>query len=148
MQSKTILYIIIAVVAISVIVFIGLGHKSAQVNATKSLSNQNQTNQSSKVLFSSSQYAPYSYLISGGNISSQARAALSGFNMTSTSLKNGTRVIVLSVIGTSISKNFTLASGYKLYIIETSFGDDGLHYDASLGDDGFVVTDPNGYIVA
>ncbi len=146
MRTKTILYIVIAVLVVSGIAFVGLNHKNNQ--KTLNQTNLNQTNQSSKVLLSSTQYASYSYLVSGDNLSSQAQAALAGFNMTASNLKNGSRFITVSVIGTSINKTFTLGSGYKLYIIETSFGDDSFHFDSSLGDDGFIVTDPNGYIVA
>lgn len=151
MQSKTILYTVIVVLVVASVVFIGLSHKGAQANPNQVRPNQtnsSQTNQSAKVLFSSSQYATYSYLISGSNLSPQAEAALSGFNMTSSNLKNGSKAITVSIIGAPISKKFTLAPGYKLYIVETSFGDDSSHYDSSLGDDWFIVTDPNGYIVA
>ena len=151
MQTKTILYTVIAILIIAGIAFIGLNHKGNQARLNQATLNQtgsNQANQSPKLLFSSSPYAPYSYLVSGDNLSQQAQSALAGFNLSSSNLKNGSRLITVSVVGTSINKTFALASGDKLYIIETSFGDDGFHFDSSLGDDGFIITDPNGYIVA
>ena len=48
--------------------------------------------------------------------------------------------------GSGQSQSITLKPNYKLYIIETTFGDDGFHFDSSLGDDGFVIVNQNGYI--
>lgn len=107
--------------------------------------NQTGTN-SSKVLFSSTPYSQYSYVVYPGPISSQAQAALTGFNLTSTPLQNSSTDIRLALIGTNQYQTLTLKPNYKLYIIETTFGDDGYHFDSSLGDDGFVVVDPKGYV--
>ncbi len=115
-------------------------------NSQKSTA-QNQTNtNSSKVLFASTQYAPYSYQIYPSPISQQAQSALAGFNITSTALQNSSTEVKLSLSGTNQYQTLILKPNYKLYIIETTFGDDGYRFDSSLGDDGFVVVDPNGYV--
>lgn len=110
-------------------------------------SNQTNTN-SSKVLFANTQYASYSYQIYPGPVSQQAQSALAGFNITSTQLQNSSSEVKLSLIGTSQGQTLIIKPGYKLYIIETTFGDDGYHFDSSLGDDGFVLVDPNGYVAS
>lgn len=110
-----------------------------------SSSNQMTTN-SSKVLFSNTQYAQYAYLIYPGQMTQQAQSAFSGFNLTTSSLQNGSTNLTITLIGSNQAQSISLKPNYKLYIIETSFGDDGFHFDSSLGDDGFVVVDPNGYV--
>lgn len=113
--------------------------------AGASTANQTTTN-TSKVLFAGTQYYPYSYLIYPGPVSQQAQSALAGFNLISTTLQNSTAKITLTLVGSGQSQSIMLKPNYKLYIIETTFGDDGYHFDSSLGDDGFVVVDPNGYV--
>lgn len=123
---------------------------TSQINATTYNNNRgtttgNQTN-SSKLLFANTQYAPYSYLVYPGPLSQQAQAALAGFNLSSTTLQNSSARITLSLIGSNQQQTIVLKPDYKLYIIETTFGDDSFHFDSSLGDDGFVSVDPNGYV--
>ena len=67
-------------------------------------------------------------------------------NITTTMLQNSSTEIKLSLIGTDQYQSLILKPSYKLYIIETTFGDDGYHFDSSLGDDGFVIVDSGGYI--
>jgi hypothetical protein len=101
---------------------------------------------SSGVLFSSTQYFPYAYQVYPGPISSQAQSALTGFNLTSTILQNGTTEVTLAIAGNNQHQYIILKPDYKLYVVETTFGDDGFNFDSSFGDDGFVVVDPSGYI--
>ena len=147
-MKATLIYVIVAALIVVGIVFLAFGHKSTATLAQSGnpSNNVNATN-SSKVLFADAQYSAYSYLISPGQLSQQAQNAMDGFNMTTANLTNGSSSVTLTVIGTTAAKNFVLKPGYKLYIVETSFGDDGYHFDSSLGDDGFVVVDPSGYVV-
>ena len=101
---------------------------------------------SSKTLFASTQYAPYAYVVYPNPISQQAQAALAGFNLTTATLQNGSVGVTLTITGTNQHQSLTLKPNYRLYIIETTFGDDGFHFDSSFGDDGFVVVDQNGYL--
>jgi hypothetical protein len=126
------------------------GTSGALINTTSNQTNSalsTVSTNSSKILFSTTQYAQYSYLVYPGQISQQAQAALTGFNMTATMLQNSSTEVRLALIGTSQYKSLILKPNYELYIIEIAFGDDGYHFDSSLGDDGFVVVDPNGYVV-
>ncbi|MFI5412617.1 MAG: hypothetical protein ACHQX1_01875 [Candidatus Micrarchaeales archaeon] len=155
MKTKIIagLSIVLIITMIGIVIF-GGNHTTptAQINATTYSNNQNNSStgsqvvNTSKTLFNSTQYYPYSYEIYPGPISQQAQSALAGFNLTSTTLQNSTAKITLSLTGTSQNQSITLKQGYKLYIIETTFGDDGFGYDSSLGDDGFIAVDPNGYV--
>lgn len=154
MQTKNIIYIAIAaVVIIAAVAFLGFRHNGNNAPVLKSsgtttiASSVNAVQGNSSMLFSNQPYAQYSYLISGSNISQQAQYALAGFNMSTTTLPNGTTAVTLTVIGTNVYKTIDLAKGYKLYIVEGTFGDEGYRFDSSLSDDGFVVVDPNGYVV-
>lgn len=102
---------------------------------------------SGRVLFASSQYAPYSYLVSSPTISPQAQAALAGYNLSRSVLQNGTVKMRISIPGTSANQTLMLAPTDKLYVVETSFGDDGYGYEGSYGDDGFIVVNQTGYLV-
>ena len=59
---------------------------------------------------------------------------------------NGSENVTIGVDGTSRNGTITLAPGDKLYVVETSFGDDSPGYDGSLGDDGFVIVNKGGYV--
>jgi hypothetical protein len=50
------------------------------------------------------------------------------------------------LVSSGASQVVTLDKGYSLYIIETSYGDDGIGSDYSLADDGFVVVNQSGYL--
>lgn len=154
MNSKLVVTAAVLIVAIIGIAFIAMGatgtNKGSNSSPNPALNsggaNASNTN-TSKVLFSTSQYAQYSYLISTDNLSQQAKAALSGYNLSTSILANGSRSITISLVGTSANQTIILKPGYKLYIVETTFGDDSFGRDSNLGDDGFLLVDPNGYIV-
>ncbi len=152
-DSRMVIGMAVLAVIIAAGVAMSMGHggqSSAQINSTNSSTQaaaQNQTQPNiQKILFVSTQYAPYSYQIYPGPVSQQAQAALSGFNLTSSVLQNGTTDVRLSLTGTGSYQTVALKPDYKLYIVETTFGDDGYQFDSSLGDDGFVVVDQNGYV--
>jgi hypothetical protein len=154
MNTKLIGGILILALIVGAFAFILVGHQGTSgtlINSQNSQqaapSNQTSTN-SSKVLFANTQYAPYSYQIYPEPISQQAASALAGFNITSIQLQNSSSEVKLSLTATNQSHILIIKPGYKLYIIEATFGDDGYHFDSSLGDDGFVLVDPNGYVAA
>lgn len=152
MKIKTLLGIIVLalIIGIGALAFSSRHGTSGALINTPSNRTYNAPNpanaNSSKILLANTQYAPYSYLIYPGPISQQAHAALAGFNITTTMLQNSSTEIKLSLIGTDQYQSLILKPSYKLYIIETTFGDDGYHFDSSLGDDGFVIVDSGGYI--
>jgi len=86
--------------------------------------------------------------IAPGPLSDAAKAALSGFAMDSAQQPDGSLLITLTETERSITNQVTLKNGQTLYFIETSYGDDPIpNGETSLGDDGYVVVDQNGYVV-
>lgn len=105
-----------------------------------------QTNNPSAVKFSDSQYANYATQIFPGQLSDAANRAMTGFTMNTTTQANGTTDVTLTQTASGVVTDVMVPPGYSLYFIETSYGDDPPGYDTSLGDDGIVLVDPNGYI--
>ena len=120
---------------------------SSQAQTSAAPSQQVSKTGSNATLFSSAPYAQYSYLISGPNLSQQAQSALAGFKFTRTPMQNGSIEINISLSGSSQGNSVVLAPGYRMYIVEATFGDDGYGFDSSLGDDGFVIVNSTGYVV-
>ena len=137
---------LVVVALVAVFVLNGSGARAPVVSSTATSTVAQQTNNSG-ALFSSRPYFSYSYLIAPGNVSPQSRSALDGYNMTVSQQADGSENVQLSVVGTGRSDAITLAAGQKLYIVETSFGDDGPNYDGSMADDGCVLVGPTGYVV-
>jgi hypothetical protein len=138
---------VIALIAVVLIGALSLGSQGSHSVSSSASSTIAQQGGSTGTLFSSEPYYGYSYLISPGNLSRQSKLALDGYSMAVNPNVNGSQNVTLSVLGTSISGTLTMSQGEKLYIVETSFGDDAPSYDSSLGDDGFVLVDANGYVV-
>ena len=154
MVSKKTKYSVAAalfVIGVSVVIFSwhtpGRTQGSTYVNTTSSTPPNSATTNTTGTLFASVQYAQFAYLISNNTLSSQAQAALAGFNLSRTQYNNGTTLMGITLIGSVNKQTLTLKPGYKLYIIEASFGDDSFGGESNLGDDGFVEVSPNGYIV-
>lgn len=148
-QSKSLIFVGIIIVVLVIAGFIIFsGHKNTNVNSTQT-KNKPSTIQASKVLFSTSQYEPYAYLISTKVLSSQTKTALAGFNLTSKQNANGTTTYILTTSKPSYTnQSYTISSGEKLYFVEHSLGDDNSATDTDyfLGDDKAIVVDANGYI--
>lgn len=133
------------VIVLAAGIFIGRGghNPSASTSTIQSSTTVSQGN-GSGTLFSSEPYYGYSYLIAPGSLSPQSNAALDGYGMTASNSTSGENVTI-SYSGRSVSTN--LSSGDKLYIVETSFGDDAPGYEGSPADDGFVVVGSSGYVL-
>lgn len=160
MNTKALfLFGVIAIAFIIAVFAIGINYSTGNTNnqntVTSALQNtqmrsvQNNTNATvqQKILFSSTQYAPYSYLIYPGVISQQAKAALAGFNLSTSILKNGSINVTITIKNISQKQSMIIKSGDNLYIVETTFGDDGYNNDYSLGDDGFIIVNSSGYVI-
>jgi hypothetical protein len=162
MNLKIIISLIIVVFVVSGLAF--FASKSSVPNSPAFTANNNNINNSNNnknntqagppgstnasMLFSNQPYAPYSYLIYPGTPSSQAKAALSGFTISTTQLQNGSAMITLVIVSTGSNQTVILKPGYKLYFIETSMGDDSFGGESSLGDDGYVTVNPNGIVAS
>jgi hypothetical protein len=98
-------------------------------------------------LLSSTQYAPYAFLIYPGPESSQARLATTGFAI-QVAPHAGKINLSVSVPGSGqAAQTSSFPSGDRVYFIEATLGDDSGGVEYSLGDDGVVVTNAQGYIV-
>lgn len=135
--------IVLIVIAVGALFLLGQNPKTQQVQGPSST-----TTGSNAILFSATQYASYSYQIYPGPMSSQARAAFSGYNMSTSTLVNGSVLINITVNGMPNHQSVVVKPNYKLYIIETSMGDDSPNFDSSLGDDGFALVNATGYLVS
>ncbi|MGD0510493.1 MAG: hypothetical protein ABSA33_01505 [Candidatus Micrarchaeaceae archaeon] len=99
--------------------------------------------------FSSFKYAQYAYLISANaTLSSSGKVATEDFNLTSMQLSNGSTKYSMKFDEVGTVYNVTMGRGSKLYYIDTNLADDMPGSDASFGDDGYVVVNSTGYIVA
>ncbi len=148
MNSKYLVMIIMAA-ALILLLFIAASspQTSNRTSANSTLTNQSsaQTN-NTKTLLNNTAYARFSYQIYPGPLSQAALSAMTGFNMTNTTLQNGSVAVKIAVVGSGQNQTIVLKPGYRLYVVEGSFGDDSIRYDSSFGDDGFVVVDQNGYV--
>lgn len=118
-----------------------------QAKSTPASPQQSANPSSNAILFNSTPYVQYSYLISDPSLSQQAQSALAGFKLVRTPLQNGSVEINISLSANNQANSVILAPGYKMYVVETTFGDDGYGFDSSLGDDGFIIVNSTGYIV-
>lgn len=145
--------IVIIIIAAAAYLYFPLGNGGGP-NTTKNASNGGNNssnsgqNSSNKTLFSSSQYYPFSYLISdNASLSSQGQVATADFNLTHVELQNGSIEYKLAFRDTGLTYNVTLQKGDKLYFIDTNVVDDSPGADHSTLDDGYAVVDVNGYVV-
>lgn len=98
-------------------------------------------------VLSSTQYASYAYKLYPGTPSSKAKLATTGFNVKVT--PSGSNLVVsVSLAGsTAAPQTSTIQKGDSVYFIEATFGDDSGNSDYSGGDDGLVVTNPQGRVI-
>ncbi|MDE1865364.1 MAG: hypothetical protein KGH94_01850 [Candidatus Micrarchaeota archaeon] len=150
-MSRKVVFLAVAVVVAgllaAVVINTGLSHvPSNSGSSTSTVAQIQQQNRSASVLFSSTPYYAYSYQIYPGAVSPQAKSAMDGYSMNISQAAAGAENITISVQGRS--GTIAITSGERLYIVETSFGDDAPGYEGSVGDDGFVVADQNGYVLS
>jgi hypothetical protein len=111
--------------------------------------NQNTTEPTGQ-LFSSSQFAQYSYLISGTTpYDAKTKKALSGFTVIKKLLTDGSTQITLNAQNPAYKTQiYTVKPGEKLYLIESNLSDDSsTTKDAFPGDDQAVLVDASGIII-
>ena len=97
-------------------------------------------------LLSSEPYASYAFPVWPGTPSAEARQAETGLKISVSRLKGGISVTA-GVNGQPTPAAHTYANGTKVYVVESSLGDDSGGSDYNLGDDGLVVTNAQGRIV-
>lgn len=99
-------------------------------------------------LLSSTPYAQYAFLLYPGTPSASTRQALAGFKIQVQ--HQGTSIVVSATVVNSSQP--AVRSRYpatdKVYFVEANLGDESGNTDYNLGDDGLVVTDAQGRVVA
>jgi hypothetical protein len=97
-------------------------------------------------LLSSEPFAQASFQIWPGPMSSAAKQALTGLTVTVHKRASGLSVTA-GVAGQGPGSTKLYSGGVRVYVVETSLGDDSGNSDYNLGDDGLVVTNAKGRIV-
>jgi hypothetical protein len=96
---------------------------------------------------SSTQYAQYAYRIYPRPVSATAQQATAGYSI-STKVSGSNVVLLVSSTGSSkppSRRSYSAAD--TIYFVEANFGDDSGVTELNPGDDGLVVTNPQGLIV-
>ncbi len=96
-------------------------------------------------LLSAEPYAPYAFQVWPGTPSAVARQAMTGLTISAT--RRGTGILVTAAANGPSAGAQTYPRGARVYVVESSLGDDSGSSDYNLGDDGLVVTDAQGRIV-
>jgi hypothetical protein len=97
-------------------------------------------------MLSSEPYASYAFLVWPGTPSAAAQQAETGLKISVSRLKDGISVTA-GVNGQPAQAAHTYVNGAKVYVVESSLGDDSGDSDYNLGDDGLVVTNVQGRII-
>jgi len=97
---------------------------------------------------SSQPYASYAYQVWPGPLSANGKLALTGFSLTVTRESGGIAVKAIQDGTPMTSVSHFYAGGAKVYVLDSTLGDDGggnVDYDES--DDGLVVTNAQGQVL-
>jgi hypothetical protein len=108
------------------------------------------TGSAGMVKFQDSPDYPNAYLIFPGELSSDAKTALTGFNMSTKMMTDGSTQVTLKAEESGYQDQvYIVKPGYNLYFIEKNLGDDDAtaNMDKNKADDSAVVVDPQGYII-
>lgn len=97
-------------------------------------------------LLSTQSFAPYSHLVWPGTPNAAARTAMTGLRIAVHRSGRGISVSA-GVSGQPAPAPRTYPDGARVYVVETSLGDEAGNSDYNLGDDGLIVTDLRGRIL-
>ncbi len=104
------------------------------------------TPNSHRQLLSAQPYANVSFQVWPGNPSAAAKAALTGLKVVVT--RHGSDLMVSAgIYGQPAPAARRYAGGARVYVVESTLGDDSGNSDYNLGDDAVIVTDASGGIV-
>lgn len=99
-------------------------------------------------LLSSEPYASYAYLVWPGPLSADGKAALTGFTLNVTRQAGGITVRAVQDGQAMTSVSHFYAGGAKVYVLDSTLGDDGSgNVDYDEADDGLVVTNSRGQVL-
>ena len=157
MQNTYIIFIIAIILGVGIFTyFIYINHSKNNQTITvttknnSTISNNNQTSNTTtktynRIKLSNSQYYSISYKIFPGPLSSATLRALTGIEMSNTTVSNGTEIRIS--MNNNLISNVSVPKNDSLYFIEASYGDDFSNYEGSLGDDGIILVNNSGYII-
>ncbi|MCL5073914.1 MAG: hypothetical protein M1308_23935 [Actinobacteria bacterium] len=124
------------------------------LNKNKVYSSSPQSNPSQNSItgqkFQDSNIYQYSYKIFPGSLTPKAQQALSGFNMQTKVLSDGsTQVDLIAIEQNYKNQSYIVKPGNSLYFIEKNMSDDSPenNTDKTTADDSAVIVDPQGFIV-
>ncbi|MHB1525399.1 MAG: hypothetical protein ACYCZN_03815 [Candidatus Dormibacteria bacterium] len=99
-------------------------------------------------LLSSTAYAAYTYQLYPGQPSSSAQVALAGFSFKAHHSGSSVQFTLTISGGSQAPITKTYPASDHVYFIEANLGDDSANAEYNFGDDGLVVTDASGHVVA
>lgn len=123
--------------------------RKTSTSTTAAAGNSSTTTTTPKLgpLLSSTQYASLAYKIYPGTPNSKTKLATTGFSIQVKSSGNH-EVLSVGLAGSSSPpQTSTIQKGDSVYFVETTLGDDSGNSDYSGGDDGVIVTNPQGRII-
>ncbi len=86
---------------------------------------------------------------SAGQISAQAKQAMTGYDMQTKDMGNGTTAVTLTPSGQpGQAKTYQVKTAQSLYFVEKRSGDDQAGSDNNLEDDNAIVVDSQGFVVS
>jgi hypothetical protein len=124
--------------------------KNRNYSQTTNTNNNSVTTTPATVKFQDSPLASKAFLIYPGVLSTEAKQAIAGFKIDSQIQADGSAIISLTSSNPGYTdQQVTVKSGYSLYFIEKSSGDDSPTNDTDQTtiDDKTVLVDPAGFIV-
>lgn len=150
-KKKSALWVVVSsvIAAVLVIMLLSMGHHPNSSQGSQNSNNVLSSSGSSQ-LFSSSPYSQVSYQIFPGPLSSVAKEMMAGIKMATSTNPDGSIKLSINPTSSNIKGlSYNLASGDKVYIIETSLGEDNpsSNYDGIYSDDGAIVVNSAGYII-
>ncbi len=99
-------------------------------------------------LLSSTPYASYTYQLYPGTPSASAQVALAGFSFKAQSSGSSVKFTLSINAGGQAPITKSYPSSDHVYFVEANLGDDSANTEYNYGDDGLVVTDATGHVVA
>ncbi len=96
---------------------------------------------------SSLPYASYAYQVWPGPLSAEGRLAMAGFALTVTRQANGITVNAVQNGTKMTGASHFYPGGAKVYVLDSSLGDEGGSVDYNVTDDGLIVTNAQGQVL-
>jgi hypothetical protein len=102
----------------------------------------------STVRFDGWKYKQYAFQVFPGPVSTDAKTALAGFDLSVQDQSDGTVLLNLKALSSRYrDASFTVDKKNAAYFVETSMRDDPNDAENNLNDDGLIVVSPDGYIL-